>query len=97
MAPPPLVGSLLLPLALALAPLPLPRGAPLAGAGSPHGYVAALVVPTGIGASVGGFAGDEASTACARCRLSRRYGGRCRLLDKRVVAGFSAPRDASPR
>ena len=37
MAPPPLVGSLLLPLALALAPLPLPRGAPLAGAGSPHG------------------------------------------------------------
>ena len=28
---------------------------------------------------IGGFAGDEASTACARCRLSRRYGGRCRL------------------
>ena len=24
---------------------------------------------------VGGFADDEASTACARCRLSRRYGG----------------------
>ena len=46
---------------------------------------------------IGGFADDEASTACARCRLSRRYGGRCRLLDKRVVAGFSAPRDASPR
>ena len=43
-----LVISLILPLTRALAPpLPLPRAAPLAGAGSPHGYVAALVVPTG--------------------------------------------------
>ena len=37
---------------------------------------------------LGGFADDEASTACARCRLSRRYGGRCRLLRKRVGSGF---------
>ena len=29
---------------------------------------------------LGGFAGDEASTACVRRRLARRYGVRCRLL-----------------
>ena len=28
---------------------------------------------------LGGFAGDEASTACVRRRLARRYGVRCRL------------------
>ena len=39
---------------------------PLAAlAGSEHGYVAALVIPTGIGASVGGFAGDGMPVARA--------------------------------
>ena len=46
---------------------------------------------------IGGFADDEASTACARCRLSRRYGGRCRLCANGLARVFSASRDASPR
>ena len=46
---------------------------------------------------IGGFAGDEASMACARpCRLTRRYRA-LPSLQQRVVAGFSASRDASPR
>ena len=42
-----------------------PRPSLTALAGSEHGYVAALVIPTGIGASVGGFAGDGMPVARA--------------------------------
>ncbi len=44
---------------------------------------------------IGGFADDDASTACARCRLSRRYGGAAGFCANGLARVFSASRDAS--